>query len=100
MDRGYCTRDNMRLYFEAEARHANRILDVFLPINNIPARDDMDNFAVGGYRDGLGYLKCSADVILLYIPMAGRNGNEAFAILGINMAACYSHISRDYFFSR
>src|SRR5579859_2013320 len=92
MDRGHGARDNMGLHFQAETRHTNRILDTFLPIDNIATRNHMDNLAVRGYGNSPCHFDSPADVILHDVAMAGRDSNKSLTILGVNMTTGNSHI--------
>src|SRR5690348_9181390 len=42
MHRRHRTRDDMRLHLQAKARHTYGILDALLPIDNIPARNNVN----------------------------------------------------------
>src|SRR6266702_7425786 len=89
----------MRLHFQAEARHANRVLYTLLPVDNIASWYHMDHLAMRGNGDSSRNLDCPADVVLYNIPVTRRDSHKSFAILRGNMAAGNPHIRCGYLLS-
>src|SRR5579883_249193 len=99
MDRGDRARDNMRLHLKAETRHANRILDPLLTINNIAPGDDMNHFAVRRNGNRARDFDGATDIVLYNIAMAWRDSDEASAIPRLDMTpgdpyiGCFNFLS-------
>src|SRR5579883_3088359 len=77
--------NNVRFYLQAKTRHADRVLDALLPVYDVAARNDMDDFAIGRDGDRTRNLHSSTDVVMDDVAMAGRDGDKAFTIFGVNM---------------
>src|SRR5260221_12240723 len=88
--------NDMCLHFKAEARHADRVLNPLLPINDIATRYHMDYLAIGRDGNRSGNFDSPTNIVLHNITIARRDSHKAFAILRSNMAASDPYIRCRY----
>ena len=90
--RGRGAGDNVRLDLQADALHADGVLDAFLAIDHISARDGVDNLLV--VRDGNGprRIEGAIDVELADAAGAARDADDAPAVDGTDVPAAHTHI--------
>ena len=84
----------MDFRLQAHARHAQRLLDPFLRIDDVFLRQNVQHFLVGGNRHCLGGIDDA-----LYVgagDFAVADGDDAVGVHAADVAACNAGIDRMY----
>src|SRR5581483_7681259 len=81
LDRGLRARDDVRLHLEALARHADRVAHALVAVDRVGARDDVHDLAIGGDADRARGFDDALHVVLAYLAVRPRNGDDAGRVL-------------------
>src|SRR5579859_5573382 len=91
LERGLRAGDDVRLDLEALACHAHRVAHALLPVDRVPARDDVDHLAVGGDADRARSFDHALHVVLADLAVRARDGDDARRVLGPDVRASQRH---------
>ena len=84
--RGDGAGDDVRLGFQADAHHADGVLDAALLVDDELLRDDVQDLAVHGDHDGLGRVDDAVHVFLGDLAVLAGDGNDAAGVDALDVA--------------
>src|SRR5687767_11786634 len=85
----------MGLYVEALAVHAKGVRDAVLAIDDVVARQDVEDLPVRGHADDLGALEGAGHVLRRDRPAAVGHSDDTAIVDALEVGAAYGHMRRE-----
>ena len=77
----------MGLHFQPKTVHPNRVTHAVVFVNDVAARDEVDDLAVGRHGNRLGHIQGALDVADGDAGIIATNGHDALVVGGADVLA-------------